>query len=64
MEVIFSDEDLEPLPQKAQEKPEKTKKSAERSLNGGAAAPPRPELPPVVPREESLFGDLEDSLGL
>ena len=64
MEVIFSDEDLEPLPQKAQEKPEKTKKSAERSLNGGAAAPPRPELPPVVPREESLFGDLEDALGL
>lgn len=52
MEVIFTDEDLEPVP-------EKPAKSGASSLNAPKAAVKADE-----PREESLFGDLEDALGL
>ena len=59
MEVIFTDEDLEPVPEAVQSKPEKPAKSGASSLNAPTAAVKADE-----PREESLFGDLEDALGL
>ena len=59
MEVIFTDEDLEPVPEAAKFKPEKPAKSGASSLNAPKAAVKADE-----PREESLFGDLEDALGL
>ncbi len=59
MEVIFTDEDLEPVPEAAQSKPEKPAKSGASPFHTPKAAAKAAE-----PHEESLFGDLEDALGL
>lgn len=60
MEVIFKDDDLEPVPETAKSKPEKPLKPGASSAAPAKAAVRISEHP----REESLFGDLEDALGL